>query len=117
MALKFVEIQIRGGATVSLGATDSDRKRRQKETIEMQFRCYSTLAQIYLNLGEKEKGQRRLNNAIRISKEHGLVRDIFDFSILIGSEETGRNNLKSADTKFREAQSTLDHIDKSALDE
>jgi hypothetical protein len=67
----------------------------------MKFKCYSTLAQILLNLGENEKGQRRLNNAIRISKEFGLIRQKFDFFVLIGSEETSRGNFKSADEKFR----------------
>lgn len=100
------------------GSTDAERRKRQTETVEMRFRCYASLAQILLNIGEAEKGQRRLNNAIRISKEFNLIRDKFDFFILIGSEETYRGNLKSADKKFREALSSIDHIsDKSQLDD
>ena len=107
LALKFIEIQTRGGATITFGQTELERKKCHEMTVEMRFKCYAALAQNLINLGEEEKGQRRLNNAIRISKEYNLIREKFDFFVLIGAEETQRGNLKSADTKFREAMSSL----------
>lgn len=61
----FSKLVSRGGSSVNFGRTEFERKKRERETIAMQFKCYSVLARLHLKMGDPDKSKRRLNNAIR----------------------------------------------------
>ena len=107
-ALKQISVQAKGGVA-AFGCS----KKKEEEMHRMRFKCEGLLAMIYTKRnqeGDKHKSQSRLNNAIRISKEHNLYEDKFDWFNIIAAEEANRGCYSSAETKFKEAMASIDHL-------
>lgn len=112
-ALKQISVQAKGGV-----AAFGNSKKKVEEMYRMRFKCEGMLASIYTRRneeGDKDKSQIRLNNVIRISKEHSLFEDKFDWFNQIATEEAKRGCYSSAEAKFKEALASIDHLKEKDL--